>query len=183
MNGVAKRTGRFLLGDFCRFADIVEINQCIRELLRSISICLLWTFSIRASRRRCRCRKALSRQRFPGHITTYVLPQALKAPNHVQLPVREMFEEAIGYQTGYVLPVAVSLIGKFFLQYRADRDHRGKRIAKNQELHEKLMVQITHHCRDNNRDHSTQLYNWRQEFVDPKIRQGHSSYTTVSRPK
>jgi hypothetical protein len=27
-----------------------------------------------------------------------------------------MFEEAIGHQTGHVLPVAVSLIGKFFLQ-------------------------------------------------------------------
>jgi hypothetical protein len=87
--------------------------------------------------------------------------------------------EAMDHQTGHVLPVATLLIGKFFLQYSADRDHRGKRVTKNHELHEKIMVEITHNCRDNDRDHSIPLYNWRERFVDPKIRVGYKRASKI----
>src|ERR1700692_1860140 len=68
--------------------------------------------------------KSLALERFPRHVAPHVLPQALKPPDHVQLPVREMFEEAVRHQAGHVLPVAVPLVGKFFLQDGADRNHR-----------------------------------------------------------
>ncbi len=40
--------------------------------------------------------EALSRQRSPSIVAAQVLPQALKAPDHVQLPVGEMLEKAVG---------------------------------------------------------------------------------------
>src|ERR1700730_3715317 len=123
--------------------------------------------------------KSLALKRFPRHVAPHVLPQALKPPDHVQLPVREMFEETVRHQAGHVLPVAVPLVGKFFLQDGADRNHRGERVTKNHELNEKTAAEVAQNRRDNNRDDSTQLYNRRNQFVDPKIRQGQSSYTTV----
>jgi hypothetical protein len=71
---------------------------------------------------------------FPDEVTAQALPKALKAPDHVQLPIRKMLEEAVGDEPYHVLPVVVPLVGDFFLQDGTDGDHRRKRVAENKEL-------------------------------------------------
>src|SRR5229473_848091 len=47
----------------------------------------------------------LALQGFPLHVSAQVFPESPQPPDHVQLPVRKMFEEAIADKTDYVLPV------------------------------------------------------------------------------
>ena len=92
--------------------------------------------------RRSRSAKSLTLERLPRHVAPRVLPQALKPPDHVQLPVGEMLEEAVGHQTGHVLPIAVPFIGEFFLQDGPYRDDCGECVPKNHELDEKIAAQV-----------------------------------------
>jgi len=39
--------------------------------------------------------EAFSLKGLPGHVPMHVLPQALQAPHHVKLTVREVFQEAV----------------------------------------------------------------------------------------
>lgn len=53
-----------------------------------------------------------------------------------------MFEEAVRYQPGDVLPVAIPFVGELFLQDGAYRDDGGERITKNHELNEKIAAEV-----------------------------------------
>jgi len=59
--------------------------------------------------------KPLALQGSPGKITAKILPEALQPPDHVQLPVRKMLEEAVADEPNYISPVVVALVSNFFL--------------------------------------------------------------------
>src|ERR1700720_2333204 len=75
-----------------------------------------------------------SRQRPPSHVTSQVLPDTLQSPDHMQLPVRKVFDEAIGHKACDVLPVVVAFVSKFFLQHRANRNQGRKSVSEENEL-------------------------------------------------
>src|SRR5712691_4967448 len=83
----------------------------------------------------------LSLQRSPSHVASKVLPEALQPPDHMQLPIRKVFQEAVAHQPGHILPIVISFVGQFFLQHRTDRNHRRKPIPEQHELKKECPAQ------------------------------------------
>jgi len=67
--------------------------------------------------------------RFPHQVAAKVLPEALQPPNHVELTVGKMFEEAVADEPHDVLPVVITLVSNFFLQDGTDGNHRGSGLC------------------------------------------------------
>ena len=72
--------------------------------------------------------QALAFQLPPFMVAAQILPEALQAPDHVQLPVGKMLEEAVADEPRYILPVVVTFVSNLFLQNRADGDDPHTRI-------------------------------------------------------
>ena len=82
-------------------------------------------------------------------VAAEILPKPLQAPDHVQLAVGKMFEEAIAYETDHVFPVVIALVGDFLLQDGADGNHRGEGITENQELQKEFAAENAEGCGKN----------------------------------
>src|SRR5581483_8666684 len=95
--------------------------------------------------------EANSLERLPRDIATHILPQALQAPDHLQLPVWEMLQEAEADETHDVPPVVVTPVRDLFLQDGANRNHGGECIAENEELQKEVAAEDTE---NGSRDHS-----------------------------
>src|ERR1700675_1408527 len=80
------------------------------------------------------CSLSLALQRSPSHVALEVLPEALQSPDHVQLPIRKVFEEAVAHQSRNILPIVISLVSQFFLQHRSDGNNRRKSVSEEHEL-------------------------------------------------
>ena len=89
-----------------------------------------------------RRRQPLALQWFPHVVAAQVLPKALQPPDHVQLPVGKMFEEAVTHEPPDVLPVIITFVGNFFLQHGANGNHRRKCVSEDQELQKKFPAYI-----------------------------------------
>jgi len=63
-------------------------------------------------------------------VAAHELPKTLQPPDHVELAVREVFEEAVTHEPDHILPVVIPFVGELFLQHRADGNDRGKGIAE-----------------------------------------------------
>ena len=64
--------------------------------------------------------KSLSLEWSPDVVTTQVLPETLKAPDHVQLAIGKMLQKAVGHEPRYILPIVITFVGNFLLQDRAN---------------------------------------------------------------
>src|SRR5216683_3954909 len=125
----------------------------------------------------------LALQGFPLHVSAQVFPESPQPPDHVQLPVRKMFEEAIADKTDYVLPVVIPLVGNFFLQDGADGDHRRKRIPEYEELQEKFPAQHTQTSCKNDCYDPHDLDDRREQFKQPQIGESKATNPAVTRPE
>src|SRR5260370_29687449 len=76
----------------------------------------------------------LSSQRSPNQISPQVLPKALQSPDHMQLPVRKMLQEAIADEPGDILPIVVAFVSQFLLEYGTNGNHCRESIAEDHEL-------------------------------------------------
>ena len=74
-------------------------------------------------------------------VSAEVLPDALETPDHRELAVGKMFEEAVDQQMRNLAPVAVGAESHFFEQYRTDGNQRGEGVADQQELQEERLAQ------------------------------------------
>ena len=72
----------------------------------------------------------------PLQVSAEVLPDSLETPEHRELAVGKVFEEAIDYQARDFAPVAVTAERHFFEQYRTDGNQRGEGVAEQQEFQE-----------------------------------------------
>src|SRR5260370_977790 len=113
-------------------------------------------------------------------VAAEVRPKTLQSQDHVQLPVREMFEKAVADKAGYVLPVVVTLVRDFFLQHGTDGNHCSKRISEDQELQEKLPAEHAQARRQNNRCDSHDLDDGRKQLKQPQIRKSKRSDPAVT---
>ena len=116
-------------------------------------------------------------------VTPQILPEALQSPNHVQLAIRNMFEEAVAHEPDDVLPVAVPFVGDFFLQYGADGNHRGKGIPEDQELQKKLPARNADRCREDDGCDAHNLHNRGEQFKEPQIGKREAADSSVARAK
>jgi hypothetical protein len=120
---------------------------------------------------------------FPGEAAAKILPKALQPPDHVHLPARKMFEQAVADQPRDVLPVVKPLIGNLFLQDRANGNHGGKRIPEDEELQKKLAAQNTKRGSENDGDDSRELEHWGKQLKDPQVGQTETANPGVTRPE
>ena len=71
-------------------------------------------------------------------VATKILPQTLQAPDHVQLPVGKVFEEAVTHKPDDILPVVVAFVSDFLLQHRSNGNYRSEGVSENHKLKKKL---------------------------------------------
>src|SRR5258708_14102865 len=90
--------------------------------------------------------RALSLQRSPGQVASQILPEALQAPDHMQLPVRKMFQEAIADEPRDILPIVVAFISQLLLKHGANGNHCGERIPEDDKLHKESATQQANAC-------------------------------------
>src|SRR5712692_289153 len=77
---------------------------------------------------------AFTFQRTPSVVAAEVLPEALQPPDHMQLPIGKMLEEAVTDQARHILPIIIATIGDLLLQDRANRNGRREGVPKQKEL-------------------------------------------------
>ena len=99
----------------------------------------------------------LSFHRSPHQVASQVLPKALQSPDHMQLPVRKMFQEAVGDEPSHILPIVVSLVSQFLLQNGTNGNHRCKRIPEEEKLQTECPAQYAKACCQYNRRNPTQF--------------------------
>src|SRR5713226_4908252 len=119
----------------------------------------------------------------PGGIAAHVLPKTLQPPDHVELAVREVFEEAVTHQPDHILPVVIPFVGELFLQHGPDGNDRGKGIAENHKLQKKFPAQNTEPCRQRNGHKATQFDRRSQKFEEPQIGKREPADPAVARPE
>src|SRR5260370_31043438 len=78
--------------------------------------------------------RALSLQRSPGHVASQILPEALQSPDHMQLPIRKMFQEAIADEPRDILPIVVAFVSQFLLKHGANGNDCCERISEDDKL-------------------------------------------------
>ena len=78
--------------------------------------------------------RALLLQRSPGHVASQILPEALQSPDHMQLPIRKMFQEAITDEPRDILPIVVAFVSQFLLKHGTNRNHGRESVAEDDEL-------------------------------------------------
>src|SRR5260221_2439036 len=101
----------------------------------------------------------------------------------MQLPVRKVFQEAVAYEPGHILPIVVSFVSQFFLQHGPDRDHRRKRIPEEEELQTQCPVQHAKACCQYNCRNATQFDDRSQKFEQPQVRKRQPSDPSIARPE
>src|SRR5579859_4734327 len=119
----------------------------------------------------------------PGVIASEVLPHAAQPPGHVHLSVRKVFQKAVGHQPHHVLPVVVALVRNFYLQYRADGNHRRKRVSKQQKLQKESPAQHSQHRRENDGCESTDFNDRCGQLKQPQIWQRKPADAPVAWPE
>ena len=122
-------------------------------------------------------------QGLPLVVAAEILPESLQPPDHVHLPVRKMFEEAVADEPHHVLPVVVPLVSDFFLQDRADGNHGGKRIPEDEELQKEFAAQNTERNRKNDGGDPGELEHRSEQLKDPQVRQSKTANPAVARPE
>src|ERR1700679_799758 len=76
------------------------------------------------------CGDAYSFHGSPLQVSAEILPDTLKPPDHCELAIGEVLEQAVDEEARDFAPVAVTAEGHFFEQHRADGKQRGKCIAE-----------------------------------------------------
>ena len=125
--------------------------------------------------------QTLALQGAPSHIAAKILPQSLKAPDHVKLPIRKVLQKAVTHQSCDILPVVITLVGQFFLKYGAKGNNGREGITKNHELNEEIATQHTKGCRQQNGEQSSDFDHRRQKFENPQIGEREAADAAVTR--
>src|SRR5581483_11990746 len=123
--------------------------------------------------------EANSLERLPRDIATHILPQALQAPDHLQLPVWEMLQEAEADETHDVPPVVVTPVRDLFLQDGANRNHGGECIAENEELQKEVAAEYPESSSRDHGDVADEFEDRRAQLEDPLVRKGDRTHAAV----
>src|SRR5947209_10007632 len=99
----------------------------------------------------------------------------------LDLAVGKRFQEAVGHQPRYILPVIISFVSNFFLQHSANRNHSGKSIAKEHELQKKTATERPQAGRENYGDNAANFDDGRKQFEYPQIGQSKPADPAVAR--
>src|SRR6266853_38382 len=99
----------------------------------------------------------------------------------MQLPVREVFDEAIGHKARHVLPVVVPFVSKFFLEHRANRNQGRKSVSEENELQEERPAQSAETCGQYDGHEAGYFDDRCKELEEPHIRKCQGSNTAVPR--
>jgi len=107
----------------------------------------------------------------------------MEPPDHMRLPIREVFQETVAQQARYIPPVVITFVRDLFLKYRADRNYGCEGIPKNQELKEELMTQLPQgRCKKDHCD-PADFYDRREQLKDPQIGHREKPNSAVTRAK
>src|SRR5882762_2533828 len=127
--------------------------------------------------------KSFALHGLPDQVAAQVLPETLQPPDHVQLPIGKMLEEAVADEPRYILPVVVALVGNLFLQNGTYGDHCGKRIPEYEEFEEKFPAQHAQPRCQNDSCDPRDLHDRSEQLKQPKIGEGQATDPAIARPE
>src|ERR1700757_1722030 len=119
----------------------------------------------------------------PNVVTTEVLPEALQPPDHVQLAIGKMFQKAVTDEPRDILPVVISFVGEFFLQDRADGNHRRKSVPEKQELEKELSAQHAQARGENEGGNPSDLEEGTKKLNQPRVGNRKTADPAVTPPE